>query len=143
MNIDALRTALRLREQSRDAAAEDVARCLVRSEQARVAARAADERIAREMEAAVSLDAGDGAVEAFAAWLPVGRNAAAAAEEASQDTEAALTVARAGLAVARACVEAVEGLLAGIAEQADARVARVERAAAEDALSRPAREEVA
>ena len=94
---------------------EDARRALVACIAAEGAAsatlRSAEVAIIHEQEAATALDTADGAVEAFAAWLPAGRRAVAQASEAHARSVAATVQARAVLAAARAAAEAADRLL--------------------------------
>ena len=77
----------------------------------------------------MSLDAGDGAVEAFAAWLPRGREAVRLATAERNCWAAELVSARARLALARAGAEAITCVLdnrASGARAAEGRKAQAE-----------------
>ena len=139
MNVEALRAALLVRNGACDVAAVEVERCLAAAELARLAADAAAARLQTEADAATDLDVGDGAVEAFAAWLPYGRHAAALANDRRSHADATLAVARAGLAASRVAVEVVERLLARSAADLATRRATAATVAAQDRLGRPTR----
>lgn len=136
MNRDPLETLARLRHSVVEDARRGLAACLEAEDAARAALRGAGEAIFREQEAAGALDAGDGSVEAFAAWLPLGRLAVAQAREAHARAEAATTQARAVLAAARASAEATDRLLANRAAERDAEAARRAQAALDEAAAR-------
>lgn len=137
MNAEALRTARRVRAEACDIAAGEVSRCLALSEAARHVADAAASRIRTEADAATNLATDDGAVEAFAAWLPQGRHAAALALDRRATADATLAVARAGLSAARVALEVIDRLLARGAAEDAARRTRAAGVAALDALGRP------
>jgi flagellar biosynthesis chaperone FliJ len=111
MSRDPIDVLVRLRK----SACEDARRALVATldaeDAARAALHAAERAIIGEQEAASRLDAGDGAVEAFVAWLPVGRRAVAQARARHDDAVAASVQARAVLAAARASLEAAEHVI--------------------------------
>lgn len=112
MTRDPLETLARLRHSIREDARRGLAACLDAEEAASHVMRSAEAAIYDEQKAAGSLDAGDGAVEAFAAWLPQGRKAVAQAHAAHDDASAATVRARAVVAAARASAEAADRLLA-------------------------------
>ncbi len=107
---DPLDTVLRIRRLAMDDAARTLASCLHSEETARQAAEAAEAAIGAEGEVAADLSAGDGAVEAFARWLPVGRARAAAARVRHDTATAETARARASLTIARAATEAASAL---------------------------------
>jgi flagellar export protein FliJ len=107
-----LDTIARLRSQAVDAARRDLAEALHGEAAAAGAAQAAGAAVAREQAAASRIDASDAAAEAFAKWLPRGRLALQAAQDAWARAEAASARARACLGAARAAAEAVEQMLA-------------------------------
>ena len=109
---DALRTLVRLRQGTVGEAKRLLATCLEAETRARNAAAEAERRIAREAEAACRLEAGDAAVESFAAWLPVGRHAVEAARRAEEASRSDTERARAAMVLARTGAEAAEKLLA-------------------------------
>ena len=103
---DALETVLRIRKLTVDEAKRSLAASLSAEESARVKADAAEALIGSEGEIAADITVGDGAVEAYAAWLPIGRANATAARAAHEESLIAVTLARAGLSAARAAAEA-------------------------------------
>ncbi len=107
---DPLDTVLRIRRLAMDDAARTLTACLYREEDARHAAEAAESAIGAEGEVAADLSAGDGAVEAFARWLPVGRARAAAARVRHDAATTDTTLARAAVTIARAATEAASAL---------------------------------
>jgi len=139
MNRDPLETLARLRHSVCEDARRALAACLEAEDAAGKALHSASEAIFREQDAAGALDAGDGAVEAFAAWLPLGRRAVAEAREADSRAGAATVQARAVLAAARASAEAADRLLASRAAERDAEAARRAQAALDEAAARQAR----
>jgi flagellar biosynthesis chaperone FliJ len=139
MTREPLETVARLRHSVCEDARRALAACLEAEDAAHKALRNAGEAIFREQDAASALDAGDGAVEAFAAWLPLGRRAVAQAREAHLRAGAATVQARAVLAAARASAEAADRLLASRAAERDAEAARRAQAALDEAAARQAR----
>jgi flagellar export protein FliJ len=111
MTHDPLETLLRLRRMAVDEARRGLAECLRVESEAAAAIAAIETAIERETEAATSLAAGDGEVEAFAAWLRRIRPKQRAAEAAGPEAEAATARARALLAAARIAVRAAEEML--------------------------------
>jgi hypothetical protein len=112
MARDPLRTVLRLRQMAVDSARTEL---VARQENLSLAsrmARDAEAAIAREMAAASVLDAGDGTVEAFAAWLPRGRAQVAQALAQEDRAQAEASQAHARLSAARTALEVVLSLLA-------------------------------
>ncbi len=107
---DALKTVMRIRKLAVDEAKRGLAEALTVEDQARRVADAAEAQIGIEGEIAADLDAGDRAVEAFAAWLPTGRANAARTRAAHEQTLLEVARARAGLSAARAAAEAAESL---------------------------------
>lgn len=136
MRADALATVLKLRrhalEQARCALADALA---VQDEAERVLV-AAEQAIAHEMAQASEPGPGDGAVEAFAAWLPGARRRVAMAQRVLEDAVSDSAKARATVNLARAGLEATEAIEAAqVAEKAE-RVARTEQQAIDDAARR-------
>jgi hypothetical protein len=123
MRRDALATLLRLRESEVDEAKRALAACLRKEEELTRAEREAEAALRQERAAAEDLRADDVAVEAYAAWLPRGRAALAAAQEQRVRAEACTAHARAVLAASRAAAQV-------IAERIESRAAieRMERA---------------
>ncbi len=107
---DALQTVMRIRKLAVDEAKRALAEALTVEDAARREADAADAQIGIEGEIAADLDTGDGAVEAFAAWLPVGRAQAIRTRAAHEQTLLEVARARAGLGAARAAAEAADNL---------------------------------
>jgi hypothetical protein len=92
--------------------------------------------IAKEGEIAADLGADDGAVEAYARWLPSGRAMAAAAREAHDHAQASVAVARAALSAARSAAEAAANLLARRAAERAAAAERKAQQALDEAGAR-------
>lgn len=113
MMRDPLRTLLRLRNAALDAAKQALADGLLAERRAIDAEHAARDTMRTEEASAMSLDAGDGAVEAFAAWMPRGRQAIRLATAERDRRAAHLVGVRAKLALARAGVEAIASVLDG------------------------------
>ena len=140
MSRDPLDTLARLRRSVRDDATRALAACLAAEEQAGAVLRGAEAAIIREQEAAAVLTADDAAVEAFAAWLPQGRQAVMQARTAHAHAVAATVQARAVLGVARTSAEALDRLLADRAAAAAAVAAKRAQAAIDEAAGRRRRE---
>lgn len=109
---DTLRTLVRMRQATVGEAKRLLATSLEAETLARNAAAEAERRIGREADAACRIEAGDAAVEAFAAWLPVGRQQVEQARRAEASSQSATERARAALVLARTAAEAAEKLLA-------------------------------
>jgi hypothetical protein len=112
MPRSSLKTLQQLRKMEVDKASAELVRLENAADTARMAERAATNAIQTEMSAASRLSAGDGAVEAFGAWLPVGRAAVTRAQALLSRSEQQALQARAVLTLARAGAEAVDKLLA-------------------------------
>ncbi len=145
---DPLETVLRIRRVTVDDAKRNLAALLRAASAAQAKADAADALILAEGELAANTD-GDHAVEAFAAWLPVGRAAATAARAAHEQVQSDMAKARAAVTVARAAAEAAESLLArraaerAVAERRRTQAAMDEVAAQQKRIKDMARESVA
>nr|WP_321984954.1 flagellar FliJ family protein [uncultured Lichenicoccus sp.] len=111
MSRDPLATLLRIREAALDEAKQHVANALAREQVA--ALRLADEEAAltRETAAAISPSGGDARVDAFARWLPIGRQAIAKALTVQQTATFAVDQARVVLNLTRAAHRSVETLI--------------------------------
>ncbi len=109
--LDSLAALLRLRRLTVDDAKRLLAASLRAEEAAQKKAEAAESSIGDEAAAASDLASGDGAVEAFAAWLPVGRSQAVTARAAHEQLRSEVAMARAGLTAARAASDAALGLI--------------------------------
>jgi flagellar export protein FliJ len=124
---DRLASLARMRRQDVDEARRNLAGCLDLEAAAERCAAASDASIAREMQAAGNLSAGDHAAANFAAWLETARASAATARLEQQRTGAATGRARAALVAARAAAEAVEMLRAAQAASRHAAALRAEQ----------------
>ena len=107
---DALQTVMRIRKLAVDEAKRALAESLNVEDQARRVADAAEAQIGIEGQIAADLETGDGAVEAFAAWLPTGRAIATRTRAAHEYSLLEVARARAGLTATRAAAEAAESL---------------------------------
>jgi flagellar FliJ protein len=136
---DPLDFLLRLRRVTKDEAKRAFAAGLVQQTDARRRADAADALLSSEGEMASDLNAGDGAVEAYVKWLPVGRHQAKRARMAHDDATADVIVARAALTVAHAAAEAASTFLERRAAETDVIMARRAQAAMDEVAARPAR----
>ena len=140
MSRDPLETLARLRHNVVEEARRTLAACLEAEDAADTALRSAEAAIFREQDAAGALETGDGAVEAFATWLPQGRLAVARAREAHARANAATVQARAVLAAGRTSAEAADRLLASRAAARDAEAARRTQVALDETASRRTRQ---
>ena len=138
---DPLATVLRLRRVTVDDAKRSLAAVLRAEEAARMRAEAAESSIDDEAALASDLAGGDEAVEAFAAWLPVGRSKAAAARAEHEQLRSEVAMARAGLTAARAAAEAADALVERRAMQHAVATSRREQASLDEAAGRRAFED--
>lgn len=136
MAREPLQSLLRLREIAFEEARRALRGAIEAESEADQAAAAAEAAIRRERAVASALDAEDGAVEAFGAWLP-GAHATRNAAEGRRETAALATVhARMQLQAARGAVEAVRSALAAKAAAAAAEQARREQRTLDELGSR-------
>jgi hypothetical protein len=110
MPRDPLDAVLRIRRMAVDAARRHLADSLTIEEAARKRVAAAEARIESEAAVAADLATGDAAVEAFAAWLPVGRAIVGAAQAEHEKALTDVNMARAAVTVARASAAAAADL---------------------------------
>ena len=108
---DPLVTILRLRRLTVDDAKRHLAERLTAEQQAGQAYQAAQAAIAFECKVASDIEATDRAVEAYAAWLPLGRARADAAREALEQARSEVAKARAALTASRAAAEVAGAVL--------------------------------
>ncbi len=133
VGVGALRLALRNCGHAVERARLALVAAIQGGEAARAAERAAIAAIGDETQIATGMDQSDLAVEAFAAWLPEGRRAVAAARADRDRAEVAIVLARAGLAAARSAEAAAEALLEQVAQDRRDRAARAEQGAQDEA----------
>ena len=133
---DPLATVLRIRRVTVDEARRGLGEALRAADKALEQAEVADKAISEEGEIAADLAAGDNAVEAFAAWLPVGRARAQAAHERCVHAQSEVAKARAALTVARAAAEAADALLQRRRADAATQVARRDQADMDEVAGR-------
>ena len=136
MARDPLPVLHRLRSMAVDVAQSELGVRLNAYQKASEVASQAQAQIRVELEAASKLDAGDGAVEAFARWLPRGRANAARARHAAEQAETECSLARTRLSAARAAKKVIETLLDQREEQAQATSDRHEQSRLDEAGSR-------
>ena len=135
---DRLESLLRLRRHALGAARLGLRNALAAAEDAEREARAARQAMQAEAEHASGIDQDESVLEAFIAWLPVGRAALAAASVRAEAAEAEVARCRGELAAARAGVEAIERLIEARAASRAAAAARAEQAALDEvAAARP------
>ncbi|GBR70061.1 flagellar export protein FliJ [Gluconobacter kanchanaburiensis] len=103
--LDAL---IALREQELDLVERSFAEAVAREAAAEGQLDAAQEEILSEQRIASSPTAGDGAVEAFSRWLPLGRKAVADAQDRCREAAVDRETVRSALIAARAAMEAVK-----------------------------------
>ena len=135
---DTLQTVMRIRKLVVHEAKRALAEALVAEDAARSQADNAEAQIGIEGEIAADLNSGDGAVEAFAAWLPTGRSIAARTRAAHEQTLLEVARARAGLSAARAAAEAAETLKERRDAEAAVEVGRRDQAALDEIASQQA-----
>ena len=130
MRVESLRSLLTVRQAATSGAKTALAQTIAVETAANAAVVEADRRITAEADIALSLGADDGAVEAYARWLPQGRRntreARAVLARASQD----VALARTALMIARAAEYAVEVEVA----RAEAEIARLAAKKAQEEL---------
>ncbi len=107
MRVDSLRSLLKIRKTSTEAAKIALSEAISAETKAGAKAAEADRRILDEAEAALSLCADDGAVEVYARWLPRGRREASQARVALGLATQEVTLARTALSMARAAEHAI------------------------------------
>ncbi len=110
---DPLQALIRVRQQSQDLAQTALARAIQAAAAAEQAAAAAETAIRDEQEAASALTADDGAVEAFARWLPAARIRACEAGEQAEWAQGEVARSRALLTACRSALESVQELADG------------------------------
>lgn len=115
---DTLNTLLRIRRTSLDDAQHALAEALRHQQRMQTLSEAEGSRYAMETVAALDLTAGDEAVDAFARWLPIGREAVATARGAEQEASGDMDRARVVLGLARAAYRSVELLIERRTEEA-------------------------
>ena len=129
---DPLETLIRLRRQSQDQAQTALARAISTACMTDRAMRDAQDAIRAEQDAASSLTADDGAVEAFARWLPAARVRVDAMAYQAERAQAEIGRVRALLTACRTALESVEELAASrAAMRAKARQLHHDRALSE------------
>jgi flagellar biosynthesis chaperone FliJ len=138
MSRTSLETLVRLRRLAGEDARRAFAACLRAEDETAAALRSAESAILHEQAAAADLAADDTVVEAFAAWLPQGRQAVARASAAHDRAGAATAQARAAVAAARVSTEVAERLMqAQAAARADEAARRSQISIDEAAARRP------
>ena len=131
----ALEVVGRLRKLAVNEARRDLAACLAAEAAADAAEQAAHTGMQRERDAARIVPVNE-AGGAFAAWLPRGLQAIAAAHESARRAVQAVTVARTALTGARAAGEAVQKMLAREAALLAVAASRRDQAALDEAGQR-------
>lgn len=132
MPHDPLALVLRLRRQSFELTQADLARATAAETDAGTLVRLAEAMIGDEQEAACALSAPDGAVEAFARWLPGARHRAQSARATLEWTQAEVGRTRATLSAARTALESIEALVQQRKHAAEEALARREEREMED-----------
>jgi flagellar biosynthesis chaperone FliJ len=127
---------LRLRDAAQDEAKRAFAARLAEEAVAQRLMEEAEARMTREREIATDPNLGDGAVEAYIAWLPTGRRQAQAAQAAYERAMENVTLARAALSVAHATAEAMTTLLQQQIEAAADLTARQTQTALDEIAAR-------
>lgn len=136
MARDPLGRLRRLRLNDTGVAERSLAEAVAALGTAEAATHTATGRLQAEADAALDLEAGDGAVEAYMRWLPVGRRAVehAVAREASAAKE--VDLARAALGLARAAEQAVTDAIERRRQEDRANATRAEQVELDDASGR-------
>ena len=111
MRRDQLLKLLQLRRMEVNAARAELLAAEVTAREARQAVRDAQSMLRHEMAAACSVAADDGAAEAFAKWLPIGRAAQTRAEAQLQRVEENLFRIRTAFNLSSSAAESVEMLI--------------------------------
>jgi flagellar export protein FliJ len=132
MKADPLQSILRVRQSTLDEAQKALADAYVAEQLASRQVAEATEALDLELRAAMSLVAGDDAVESFARWLPVGRKRVTDAYNAQKESTATLDRLRAVLALARAGVRSVETLIENKQRETDMVAQRKEQQVLDD-----------
>jgi flagellar export protein FliJ len=136
MSRDPLEALLKLRQRGQDDARRALAHAVQHETDAMAKAAAVDRAITVEQQAAMDLNAGDGVVEAFAAWLPTARTRAAEAWHAAERAGAEVARTRALLTAAQAAAKTVETLMQQRAAARNTAAARRTQADMDEAGSR-------
>jgi putative NADH-flavin reductase len=136
MSRTSLETLVRIRKLAIEDARRGLATCLQAEDAAASSLRLAEAAIVHEQATAMDLNADDAVVEAFAAWLPKGRQAVAEASRAHVDAGAATVQSRAVVAAARASAEAVERVVQAQAMARAEDAARRSQAAIDETAAR-------
>ena len=136
MARDQLDILLRLRRAAEDEAKRALVVRLTEETAARRRLQMAEARIRRERDIATDPGQNDGAVEAYIAWLPAGRQDVAAAQATHEQTVIKVTLARAELNIAHAAAEAADEFLEQRDVKAAAVVARKSQAALDEIAGR-------
>ncbi len=137
MARDPVEVLRRLRRAAKDEAERNLAARLAEEDAARQRVGAAEARMLRERDIATDPAQGDGAVEAYIAWLATARRQMQMAQDDYERAAADVTLARAALSAAHAAAEAVANFLDRRAEAADEIAARRSQAALDEIAARP------
>ena len=137
MARDPVAVLLRLRLAAEDEAKRVFAARLAEEDAARLALAAAETDLAHEHAVATDLLQDDGAVEAYMAWLPIGRQRLRVARAHYDHAAANVTLARAALTLAHAAAEATQMIQDQHAEAEEAIAARKAQAALDEMGARP------
>ncbi len=137
MPRDPLDALVRVRQIALDEARRALAVCLAAEDAAETARVRSEAAITQERDAAERLDAGDAAVEAFAAWLPIARERLRQTIAAYERSLAETARARAVATLAQSAHEAAEDALARKREAERVTRQGQEQLALEEAARRP------
>ena len=107
MRVEPLRALLKMRRATTQAAKIALAHSIAAETKAHAQVAGADSRIIEESDAALSLGADDGAVEAYARWLPEGRRQATQARAVLGRASQEVSLARTALIMAKAAEHAI------------------------------------
>ncbi len=111
MRRDTLHALARLRDRAVEDSRRELARCIAAEAEAQARLDDTERRLLIQGEAAADLAAGDEVVEAYARWLPIGREEIVQARRALDAATAEVHYARATLDAARAAARLVSDAL--------------------------------
>ena len=136
MPHDTMQTLIRLRRLGRDEAQQDLARATLAETEAATLASEAEQSILVEQDVASAITADDGAVEAFARWLPGARTRVNQAWAILERAQAEVARARARLSASRTALETVEALAGERQATADTQRAKLTERELDDVYQR-------
>lgn len=141
MKPEALQTLLRLRRSDTEEARLALTEAIATETAVSALVVLADQRILGEARAALSLGADDGAVEAYARWLPIGRREATQARVRLGRATSDVGAARITLMLARKAELAIEQRVARVEREMLVKRSRAEQAELDEIAARTAASE--